>query len=92
MAYDIARRSYRDVTTLGKPGERKHAAVSFGIATDKVLILSNRPAQIVGFAEAECMRAPLRELGVMIAAARGTDMTRTPSGNSASNNSSQTRT
>jgi len=70
MALDIAQRSYNDATTLTKPVERKQAATSFGIATDKVLLLANRPAQAANFLEAEERRGPLRELGLLIAGAR----------------------
>lgn len=60
MAEKIARRAYRDATTLEKASDRKHAAASFGIAIDKHTMLSGRPTQITELRAEE--RAGLLEL------------------------------
>ena len=70
MNSELALLSYRDAKATTKLSDRKHASTSVAIHTDKLLLLSNRPTQIHGFVEAEAMREPLRELGLVIAGAR----------------------
>lgn len=51
MASEIATIAHNDAKTLEKPADRKHAATSFAIVTDKLLLLRGRPTEIVGITD-----------------------------------------
>ena len=51
MASNIASSAYRDTQELAKPADRKHAATSFAICTDKLLLLRGRPTEILGITD-----------------------------------------
>jgi hypothetical protein len=70
MNSEIAQLSYRDAKATTKLSDRKHASTSLAIHTDKLLLLASRPTQVHDFVEAESQRAPMRELGLLIADAR----------------------
>lgn len=68
MASRIAESAYRDTQTLERPGDRKHAATSFAIVTDKLLLLRGRPTEILAITDE--LRPAAHDLAAKLALVR----------------------